>query len=203
MLSDSGIVGASERERLFDEARDRINQCHREFLKSGEGIGNALLAAANYRREAGALLETLKTATYAADGKDFKVVPHGEWEKLFAPERAGKNGSGSVFDFSPSTARNYIQFAKKHPEPITDLKQIVQDGKTMLLDAGLIELEQSTPNPNPLKNAFVFADKLRQAFNQNFVNGCLTREKVEEWEPEYRSSVKETLRPIADFYDTL
>lgn len=203
MSSTLEVVEVSEREKIFNQARDRINECHQEFLKSGEGIGNALLAAANFRREAGVHLEALKTATYAADGKDFKVVPHGDWEALFKSNRTGKCQTAFAFEFSSETARNYIQFAKKHPDPITDLKQIVQDGKTMLLDAGMIELEQPDPNPTPLRNAYVLADRLRQSFNQNFVNGCLTREKPEDWEPDYRQSVKETLKPIAEFYATL
>ena len=56
----------------------------------------------------------------ATDSQGRKVVPHGEWEGLFKSAN-GKANPTAVLDFDSQTARNYIQFAKKHPEPITEL----------------------------------------------------------------------------------
>lgn len=193
------IIEISEREKIFNEHKEKIISAHKGFAGAAKSIGNSLLAAANYRREVGIYLESLKTAT---DSQGRKVVPHGEWEGLFATAKGKSNGS-FTFDFDYNTARNYINFAKKHPEPITDVRQIMREGKAMLVDAGEVELTMPNFKPQHIESAYSLANKLWQGFNQKFINGILKKEDVTKWDPEYREDIKGCLKPIVDFYESL
>ncbi len=65
--------------RAHDDTVAKLIAAHEGFAAAGAAIGSSLLAAANYRREVGIYLESLKTATFTIDGNERKVVSHGEW----------------------------------------------------------------------------------------------------------------------------
>lgn len=203
--SESTDITISERERIFTELKEKISSAAAASNEQCRGVVSASVAAANFRREAGIYLQTLKSAT---DGEGRKIVPHGEWEGLFSS--AGRTLEGksklekvTVFDFSYETARNYIQFAKDHPEPITDIRQILRDQKSMLCDAGEVTLELPEFTPKPLSNTYSLANRLMQTFNQKFLNGCLKQEDRSNWTDEYRTGIKDSLKPIVEFYQSL
>ncbi len=94
-------------------------------LRTDETSGKVSVFRAKIKRR---LLRSLRAlVSNATDSEGRKVVPHGEWEGLFASanRRVSKDDANVEvvphFAFGSDTARNYIQYAKKHPEPITKL----------------------------------------------------------------------------------
>lgn len=186
----------SERDELFAKYTEEINGIHQSFVKAAESVGNSLLAGANYRREMGEKLASLKEAK-TSEGHD--VVPHGQWQKLFLTAK-GKSCSCATFGFDHSTATRYMEFARKHPEPITDLKQIARDGKDTLLEAGLIEAEEGNPGttlPGAVK-WISYIQRTRGEFEKMKKDGAFSKMNQTE-----RDNMKQQLRPLVEVYETL
>lgn len=188
-----------ERPRLLKDFISKINAEQAGFLLAAKTAGNSLLAGANHRREIGVLLATLKEAT---DSEGAKLVPHGKWESMFAGDRTGKCNSGVAFEFSSETARRYIAFAARHPEPITSLSEIVRDGGQMLIDAG--ELDAPSREPNSQQTHADQDRWLTAILNAKEQIAALTEKApVTEWPTSRRQQMKENLRPLAELYATL
>lgn len=181
----------SDRESLISEYVSKITEAHGKFNLQAENAGNALLAGANYRREVGILLEALKNSV---DSNGNKVIKHGEWESLFVTAK-GKSKSDFTFDFDYNTARNYISFSKKHPEPITHVSQIVREGKDMLIQAGEIDEPDGhaiQTNRDPEGTNWIRAlDKVTITFEKIF-----DTRPLKDWQDSEREVFIQRARPV-------
>lgn len=189
-------IVTSERERILSEHVTEIKLEQAAFFGAAKQVGSGLLAGANHRRKLGILLASLKDAT-TSDGK--RVVPHGDWIDLFSN---GKNRSRAVFEFSDDTARRYVEFARKNPEPITALDQIVRDGKDMLIDAGEIEAREITDQTHRSHGeSCKWLSLVSRAWAE--IDTLRTKAPIDEWPEATRITLKEKLRPYVELYANL
>lgn len=190
------ITVLSPREQIIQERVEKIRQAHNGLQAQAGTMVNALLAGANFRRAAGIHLEALKMAT---DSEGRKIIRHGEWESLFSNH--GKK-SETILSFTVETARNYIAFAKKYPEPITDVNQIVTETKPILQDAG--EIDRPEGGSQALHEFdFVGAVAKRVFDYKAFWGAQLKKEPIEQWPQERKEVVREQLQWFVDRYREL
>jgi hypothetical protein len=188
----------SERERLLAERVEDINEAQGKLVQCAKTVGNGLLAGANYRRALGEKLAALKDAKTS---EGHRVVPHGDWEGLFASDSNSRPNRTAVFGFTPVTARRYIAFAESHPNPIESLDEIARDSKDLLLAAGEIE-ESGGGNPgNKAGGNASWITFLTKGTEQ--INKLKEQAPVDEWPQTTRSTMKEKLRPWVELYELL
>ena len=187
----------TERETLLMEHVQKITSEQESFFSSAKTVGNGLLAGANHRRNIGILLASLKEAT-TSDGR--KVVQHGAWEEMFADRRSGKSCTTATFAFSYDTARRYIEFSRKHSEPITSLDQIIRDSKDMLIDAG--EIKDPTRD-NQSQKSLGDSCKWLSLVSRAWAEIDTIKGKIESWPEAQRFTLKEKLKPYVELYRTL
>lgn len=189
----------TKRDQILAEHVELIREQHSQFLNSAQTIGSGLLAAANHRRELGIKLQTLRDANYVdGEGTRRKVIGHGQWEALFSDHG---NKSESSFAFTAKTANNYIEFGKKHPNKILDLKEVSRSGHELLLDAGEVEAATRESGGNRQPEGQAWLSGLSHAWERLTVR--FEKKPLGDWTQTDRDTLKGKLKPMVELYARL
>lgn len=184
----------TERERILHQHIEKIQATQASYMSEGKGAVSRMLAFANLRRELGVHLIALREAT---DSGGRKLIQHGEWERLFATAK-GKSNRDVTFDFDYLTATRYIAYARKHPEPITDPRQLMTESK----DAIAIASGEDPEGESPKRIARTTESSWIEAFGRvSFVfQNVIDKRPIEDWSEIERESYITRARPMVDTY---
>lgn len=182
--------------QIENPAAVKINECHAEFIALGKRNAEGVVEQINKAREIGNYLKAEQERLRELRRGGASIPP---WKKCFTE----KGATGCTFQFSYSTAVNYIRLADLLPEPI----QSLPEGARVLTD--IFRMSSALPAPE--------RQEAQQAHDPGFfgrsvkqVNGFLAllgkwreSEPVDSWSDRQKEDMKMQLKPVVEFYQAL
>jgi hypothetical protein len=174
------MIPAGSNKALALSFTSEVRQRHQEAIAAGENMRRAVQQALEKTRAVGMVLQSAESD-----------LNHDEFKQLC-----------SELPFSLDSVRSYLSFARKHPEPVTDLKVAMRLSVEAALTTGLLPAPERMAlrlhEPNFISDAIQHVQLLAAAWAK-----YIKRKPLTEWRADEIDTLLATFAPIQRIYRTL
>ena len=160
---------------------EQINNLHRQGQAFDEELARVILDKVNVTRECGSLINTAKDD-----------LPNKEWEQL-----------KKELSFDADALQAYLTFARRHPEPFSELKEALRAIEGALQSTGLLPFPDGHgPQKLHSVNLFSWVAKAVTTFISE-LKKRITVNPIASWHPDVAAQFVVQVQPMANWINNI